>query len=78
MLNNTETKQTPAEGANKIRKPYHTPRLKDLGDLRTLTLGGSPGVLDSGSAGIRKPPADVAPGFFDPSGGDGTGGFPTP
>jgi hypothetical protein len=39
------------------RKPYRKPHLEELGDLRTLTLGGSPGVTDSGSAGIRRPPS---------------------
>lgn len=30
------------------RKRYSKPLLEELGDLRTLTLGGSPGVGDSG------------------------------
>lgn len=37
------------------RKPYLKPFLTPLGDLRSLTLGGSPGIGDSGSAGTRKP-----------------------
>ncbi len=28
-------------------QPYHPPQLVKLGDLRTLTLGGSPGFGDS-------------------------------
>ena len=32
------------------RKPYHKPHLMELGDLRTLTLGGSPGTGDSGTS----------------------------
>lgn len=40
------------------RKPYRRPCLIAYGDLRTLTLGGSPGMGDSGSTVmIRKPPA---------------------
>ena len=38
------------------RKPYLRPRLRPLGDLRSLTLGGSPGVGDSGGSWIRTPP----------------------
>ncbi|MBI3162992.1 MAG: lasso RiPP family leader peptide-containing protein [Chloroflexi bacterium] len=33
---------------DKTHKPYHRPSLEELGDLRTLTLGGSPGPDDSG------------------------------
>ena len=36
------------------RKSYQKPRLMGLGDLRTQTLGGSPGAGDSGSSGTRK------------------------
>lgn len=37
------------------RRPYVSPRLVDLGDLRSLTLGGSPGAGDSGIGPPRKP-----------------------
>lgn len=43
------------------RKPYRKPGLESLGDLRSLTLGGSPGAGDSGgvprkvSAGLPQP-----------------------
>jgi len=37
------------------RRPYMSPRLVDLGDLRSLTLGGSPGAGDSGIGSPRKP-----------------------
>jgi hypothetical protein len=38
------------------RKPYSTPKLEDYGDLRDLTLGGSPlGSGDSGDAGTKWP-----------------------
>jgi hypothetical protein len=33
------------------RKPYKSPRLEVLGDVRDITLGGSPGVGDSGGTG---------------------------
>ncbi len=36
------------------RKPYREPHLVSLGDLRTLTLGGSPGKNDSGSELIMR------------------------
>ena len=29
------------------RRPYEPPRLEPLGDVRTLVLGGSPGIGDS-------------------------------
>ena len=48
---------------NKTRKPYRKPQLEILGDLRTLTLGGSPGLNDSGSEFTRKPPPAPTPGF---------------
>lgn len=41
------------------RKPYTKPVLEKLEDLRTLTLGGSPGMGDSGPLPIpqvSKPP----------------------
>jgi hypothetical protein len=37
------------------RRPYASPRLVELGDLRSLTLGGSPGFGDSGVGRPRKP-----------------------
>ena len=36
------------------RKPYRKPYLKNLGDLRTLTLGGSAGAGDSGGSLTHK------------------------
>jgi hypothetical protein len=36
-----------------VRKPYRKPRLESLGDLRSLTLGGSFGTGESGST-MRK------------------------
>jgi hypothetical protein len=44
----TETNQIPIEDIDKPRKPYCKPLLETLDDLRTLTLGGSPGMGDSG------------------------------
>ena len=35
------------------RAPYQTPVLTELGDLRGMTLGGSPGTGESGSGGTR-------------------------
>jgi hypothetical protein len=37
------------------RKTYHKPQLQELGDLRSLTLGGSPGIRDSGTSRSRRP-----------------------
>lgn len=36
-------------GQKTQRKPYVRPQLYPFGDLRSLTLGGSPGVGDSGN-----------------------------
>ncbi len=37
-------------GAIAAKKKYRTPRLRDYGDVRSMTLGGSDAVGDSGSA----------------------------
>lgn len=54
-----------------IRKPYRKPHLKKLGDLRTLTLGGSLGTGDSGTSntykrklGLPQPGGYYPPEFF--------------
>lgn len=40
-----------------IRKVYAAPKLEELGDMRSLTLGGSPGTGDTGGTfGVRKIP----------------------
>jgi len=39
----------------KKRKPYSRPKLDALGDLRALTLGGSPGLGDSGNEYTENP-----------------------
>jgi hypothetical protein len=48
------TKPASAE-TSKPRRPYTSPCLSELGDLRTLTLGGSPGANDSGMGDPRRP-----------------------
>lgn len=73
MLNNTEipeAKQTPLLVADRTLKPYHKPWLLELGDLRTLTLGGSPGVGDSGGTFTTRllPDFGFDPGIFPDSG----------
>jgi hypothetical protein len=35
--------------------PYQSPRLSVLGDIRSLTCGGSPGIGDSGGSFIERP-----------------------
>jgi hypothetical protein len=37
------------------RKPYTTPHLEVFGDIRDVTLGGSPGIGDSGSPIPQEP-----------------------
>jgi hypothetical protein len=51
------------ENDKKPRKPYRKPHLESLGDLRSLTLGGSFGQGESGST-VRK----VKTGLFQPIG----------
>lgn len=50
------------------RRPYRTPRLERLGDLRSLTLGGSPGAGDSGMAAEQDPLVVGGGGFVPPPG----------
>ena len=50
----------PGEAETK-RKPYQKPILEDLGSLLDLTLGGSPGVGDSGTSLSEKPPGGHKP-----------------
>ena len=55
-----------ADDALVSRKPYRKPALEKLGELRTLTLGGSVGTGDSGAgSAVEFPPADM-PGFPPP------------
>lgn len=42
-----------AEDKVNPRKPYHKPFVQELGDLRSLTLGGSPGAGDTGNSGTQ-------------------------
>ncbi len=55
-----ENQHTPSQTsttseANVItKKMYVKPQLKELGDLRSLTLGGSPGGGDSANPAITK------------------------
>lgn len=39
----------------KLKKNYIKPQLTPLGDIRDVTMGGSPGTGDSGNAFIEKP-----------------------
>lgn len=39
------------------RRPYSPPRLQIFGDVRSLTMGGSPGIGDSGSGSFTQQPA---------------------
>lgn len=52
------------------RKPYRAPNLIELGDLRTLTLGGSPGAGDSGSGGLTQQEKVGGMPLFDPYTGE--------
>ena len=51
---NTDTNMTGSGITLHQRKPYTKPQLEILGDLRSLTLGGSRGAGESGASGCRK------------------------
>lgn len=56
--NNYTNQETRGQNPGELmaRKPYRKPELRQLGDLRTLTLGGSPGTGDSGGGvGVQFP-----------------------
>ncbi|MBV6395469.1 MAG: hypothetical protein HFACDABA_01045 [Anaerolineales bacterium] len=42
-----------------LLKPYHRPVLENLGDLRSVTLGGSLGTGDSGGSTSYFPPGNI-------------------
>lgn len=50
-MNNVDEGLRPGAGE---RQAYETPLLRLLGDVRQLTLGGSPGSGDSGSAASQQ------------------------
>jgi len=61
----------------KLKKKYSKPNLEKLGDLRSLTLGPSPGAGDSGSPGTRLVVSGAPiPGFPVPGGLNPPGGPP--
>ena len=65
--------QPPSEKETKHRKQYRKPQLQELGDLRTLTLGGSPGTTDSDGNGSAFPGKSLPqPGGFPPLPGGST------
>jgi hypothetical protein len=45
---------TDAAGVPAERLDYQAPQLVRVGDVRDLTLGGSPGIGDSGNAGLQR------------------------
>ncbi len=45
--NNQETKVQSEQPIAKEKRPYSAPCLEYYGDIRGVTLGGSPGLLDS-------------------------------
>ena len=61
MPEHNSTKHHPARPADetapasKTRKPYTKPDLVPCGDVRDVTMGGSPGVGDSGNGALEKP-----------------------
>jgi hypothetical protein len=59
LIQNTQSSAagaTEQDMAVRARLPYTAPAVRHLGDIRELTLGGSPGIGDSGAAGSQKCP----------------------
>lgn len=61
MTSDRDLQVQPVAGTNQItavatvtRAKYESPTLVSLGDVRDLTLGGSPGSGDSGSPGTQQ------------------------
>ena len=52
----TDLEIPPRQLPPQTKRPYSAPRLICYGDVRTMTMGGSPGLGDSGTEGIEKPP----------------------
>lgn len=50
------------------RKPYRKPQLESLGDLRSLTLGGSLGAGESGGRPYKALSPIIIPGIRKPDG----------
>jgi hypothetical protein len=48
--------QRVAEEISAVRRPYCRPRITTHGPIACIALGGSPGVGDSGSEFIQRPP----------------------
>lgn len=55
MQPETERTVMKARDERPLRRSYSRPRLEVLGDIRDLTLGGSPGVGDSGVENTEPP-----------------------
>ena len=54
-MNPSDQNVTQSTGDIAARAPYQTPRLTELGDLRGLTLGGTPGGGESCNGCTRMP-----------------------
>ena len=53
-LKKTDLEIPPRPIASQAKRPYSTPRLTCHGDVRTMTMAGSPGVGDSGAPGTER------------------------
>jgi hypothetical protein len=62
LIMSDNEQQSKNKNVRKPRKPYRKLHLEALGDLRSLTLGGSPGTGESGNTFIfknRTPPTNT-------------------
>ncbi len=54
-MNKKQNKKSNNFDNKKIKKDYIKPQLTPLGDIRDVTMGGSPGTGDSGNAFTELP-----------------------
>lgn len=55
VMKKNKQKQNIISKNEQIKKHYMKPQLKPLGDIRDVTMGGSPGFGDSGAGSPEKP-----------------------
>jgi len=63
MMNNTDKTLPRSDSADihAARRTYTPPRMWCLGDVRDLTMGGSPGMGDSGTSLVEEPGGGKGP-----------------
>lgn len=55
IMNKKQQNNLSLDNKKQAKKKYVKPELSSLGDIRDVTMGGSPGTGDSGNAGTQLP-----------------------